>query len=832
MILLSGHSLAKARKIPLESLSLTLTERSSTATMVPADMTGIAVGNWIQDDTDPGKGVFWRVTSVSTAYHTDTPTVQLEHVINTLRDRIMFGEYTADTAADAIQMILGFQSDWVFGGCDYNVSNPYKFDGETLYDALETVSNSLADSYWDYDLSVYPFKLYIRRKSATVGTRMRAGRNLRTISRKIDRSAMYTRFYPIGKDDLHLSGAGYVEKNTNLYGIVEKVETDSTIDSESELRRWANERLAIHAEPVVTVDVEGFELADATGESLDRIKLGAVCEIPLPEYGTTISERIVSLNYPDKVHSPELVKVQLSNTRADTQRITDIIAEAIKGGTSGRSGRASAKQAKEDHAWFEDTNDHVSMCAVGIIGVDAEGEPNWTRLAEITADGDGIHQTVTEIQGENVIRDAKIEINERAITQEVNDRTSADGVLSGRITVEADRITQEVSRATAAEGTLSSSITVEANRITSEVSRATAAEGTLSSRITQTENDITLRVTKGDVATQLSVECGNVTVSGGNLVVNGYVTATGLQAAIANLSGVTVSILEATTQVYSKGTIRADGVINAYGGIQDASGHVYNVYDASASGNTLYIYKLDGSTVTFSKAISSWTWAGGSGAITVTAQPQAQSKSVTVGLSGSNTITRDGTYTYKVMYEDASGDDQETGASMNVTVSAYSEGRKAATVTITRQDSAPETPGTSHSFSYKATNDYNTDRYAVGTVIASLAQSDGYMQMKVGTAVYAQKAIDGYHPTEKTVRLRGDAVTVTNYTGTNLGSARYFKMHSKSDTPSGTWYEAPSTSVPSGTYLTYYTSGSDYSYRDIGSVAYVYKDGGTATYYE
>ena len=363
-------------------------------------------------------------------------------------------------------MILGFQSDWVLGGCDYVVSNPYKFDGETLFDALETVSNSLADSYWEYDTTVYPFRLYIRRKSATVGTRMRAGRNLRTISRKIDRPPMYTRFYPIGKDDLHLS-TNYVEKNTAIYDVVEKVETDTSIDNESELLRWATERLDMHAQPVVTIDVEGFELADATVESLDKMVLGAVCEIPLPEYNTTISERITSLTYQDKVHSPELVKIQLSNARADTRRITDIIASAIKNGSSGRSGRAGAKQQKEDHAWFEDTNQHVSMCAVGIIGVDAQGKPNWTRLSTLEVNENGIYGEVKSVQNDVVIAQTAIKQNENDITIEAKRAKTAEGDLSARIKVNADGIDMRVEKngVISAINQTAETVTIQARRI-------------------------------------------------------------------------------------------------------------------------------------------------------------------------------------------------------------------------------------------------------------------------------------------------------------------------------------------------------------------------------
>jgi hypothetical protein len=217
MILLSGHSLAPARKVPMEALSLSLKERESTATMTPADMTGISVSSWFQDDTDPGRWIVWRVKSISQAYATDTPTVQLEHIINSLRDNVLFGEITAATitgnpkattctAEQAVRFILSYQRDWVLGSFGYNVSNPYKFDGESLFDALETVTNSLTGAWWSYDMSVYPFRLNITAKPDGVASEMRAGRNLNVITRTIDKSGMYTRMYPTGKDDLHITG--------------------------------------------------------------------------------------------------------------------------------------------------------------------------------------------------------------------------------------------------------------------------------------------------------------------------------------------------------------------------------------------------------------------------------------------------------------------------------------------------------------------------------------------------------------------------------------------------------------------------------------------------
>ena len=424
MLLLSGHSLTPARKVPLEAMSLQLKERDSTATITPADMTGISISSWFQDDTEPGKGIVWRVKSIGTAYATNTPTLNLEHAISILKDRVLFGEVTPATitgkstattctAAQAVRYILGKQSDWVLGSFGYSVSNPYKFDGDTLFDALETVTNSLEDAEWTYDMSAYPFKLNIRPRNSTVSSELRAGRNLKTITRTVDKGGMYTRFYPIGKDALKLKGMGYVDKNASKYGIIEKVETDESLDSEEELKRFANERLKLHAEPTVTIDVEGLELAGATGEPLDRLTLGRVCRVPLPEFGTTIEERIVTLTYPDKLFQPTVFKATLANSRSD---VTKIVADAIKQG--GKSRRKAAEQSKEDHAWFEDTDEYVAMVATK-TGIDKLGKSE---------------------------------------------------TLYSRLQVQADRITAEVSRAKEAEGTLSGKISVEAGKISQIVS--------------------------------------------------------------------------------------------------------------------------------------------------------------------------------------------------------------------------------------------------------------------------------------------------------------------------------------------------------------------------
>ena len=130
-------------------------------------------------------------------------------------------------------------------------------------------------------ISRVPFRLTIGPRATSIGSEMRMSRNISTAKIDISKNGFYTRFYPIGKNDLRLSER-YVSRNEGLYGTVSKVETNSGLDTEARLRAWANERLRKHAEPQATVSITGINLSAATGEPLDQLAIGRICRMPLP----------------------------------------------------------------------------------------------------------------------------------------------------------------------------------------------------------------------------------------------------------------------------------------------------------------------------------------------------------------------------------------------------------------------------------------------------------------------------------------------------------------------------------------------------------------------
>ena len=599
MILLTAHSLTPRGRFEVETCGLTLEERNSQIQFtLPVGEAELTTGDWIRDDTDPGAGIVYRIRTVETNYQTRTVSCTAEHIIKVLRDTAIFGEVTPEdmggtetsvSALAAIKNAINRQSDWVLNeqGFGYgSVSAGYTFNGDSVYEAIETVCSTLEDCWWSYDVSVYPFVLTIAHKATTATCEMRGGRNISSIRRTVDRSRMYTRIYPIGKENLHITG-NYLSKNTNIYGVICKVETDQSIESEDHLRMWAQGRLNRHCEPSVNTSINGLELSQETGEPLDHLTVGTVCRVPLPEFGTTLNETITKLQWRDKIKEPENVSVTLSNEMEDVASI--IRQEQSSGsGLTGRGGRAGAKKAGEDHAWFVDTDDHVAMVAEAIGGEDENGNPNWSRVSQSVVDGKGIHDRVTYAEGEIVTHESRIDQTESDITQEVTDRSNADG--------------------------------------------------TLQSQITQNAGQIALKVNAGDVATQLAVECGNVSITGGNLTVDGYVTSTGLSTAIASLSTVNVIGLSASGNINATGAVIGGGVYAKIGGSNvDLAGSISALQIIGPTNNVYTLqYKKHNSSgwesvaQTFSRAVASWTLGWSGGTFTAKANPQNQSATTVI----------------------------------------------------------------------------------------------------------------------------------------------------------------------------------------------------------
>ena len=838
MILLDGHSLNRKIQFRPESQSLTLEERKGQSSLTLGDgAPEIQVGDWMLDDTAPGAGIVWRVKTADTAYFREasTRTIQLEHIVNTLRDGVIFGELKWEngcTASAAISHILGLTGGlWTLGTFEpQNVTWPYKFNACSWMDALETVTRTLEDAWWDYDLSSLPFKLHIRSLAGQTDSEMRMSRNITGIRRSVDRSRMYTRFYPIGLNDMHLPEE-YLSRNEEIYGTCCKIETNQAIDSEGELRSWARDRLKRHCEPIVTVTVSGLDLSRDTGEPLDALRLNRVCRAPLPEFGTTILEKVCRLQWPDKIKAPEKMNVTLANEKED---IASIFNQQAAGGEASRSGggRGAKKKIEEDHAWFVDTSDHVAMVAEAIIGQGPDGV-DWSRVAILSVDGYGIHGRVTRAEGYLVTMTGRMDMDEERLSVAFDTIASVRSELdmtaeSLRVAFANDVASVRSEFSMTAESlrlsfdndiaSVRSSITVTAESLRSSFSNDISS---VRSSISQQADRIDLVVegtgenasvrraaiqaavvnSNGELESSIKITADNIDIDGDTFA--GYLQGTDIVCETINCD-----TLDGTSCNFD--TITVNSGISVDG--NSIANPIMSVTDPGYSGNskTVTFTHADGTeeTVTFSRATSlSGAWSGAT--YTVTASPQGNTNTDTVYQQIEGATNPNATAYAKMYHTNPSVAANQIGSAVTMTLDEKVSSKK---VDLLVNSLVKATVSTASTW----TAGYNQGSPSSGTA--------GGRTSGVSSLVhdFTITKVDG---TTKTIQIDVTSIYTTARTGYTLGTFTQATV-----TPQGTAYG--SITPVSGEYKfktqTLYTSSGSETYYNAGSGYTYYKGNGSS----
>ena len=490
--------------------------------------------DFVEIYTEHGSAGIFRVVS-STYRYGQTCQLQLIGAADTLSDDIW--PETADeatrTVAEWIQLILAKQTTtrWQAGSCALNASVKMKVNYSELWAMLEDVKGARPGYRWSYDFTTSPWTLSLVQMPDEISSEFRVTRNIESAQITVSDQQMCNRLvFTVTDGNTDGTPAITVYDDTTSqqkYGIRTRctdIKTDE-IPIGMSAADYARHLLSEHAVPDFAIVINGEDLWKLTGTSIDHFELGYLCRAVLPEYGETIEERVVALSYPNVIQEPHSVRVSLSSELPNiTGSVASAkrVASAVKAARGGGGGGAKA----DKDSWAKVLTDVIE--ATDGTGI----KQMWQSGIQMDSHGGirlfSLYQGVASL-------DSELKITNEAITSEVSRASEQEGLLYSSITQTAEAITSEVSRATAAEGEMSSRITQTADAITSEVTRATSAEGTLSSRITQTAEQIALKVSKGDVSTQLAVECGNVSITGGNLVVDGYITSSSLETAFADL---------------------------------------------------------------------------------------------------------------------------------------------------------------------------------------------------------------------------------------------------------------------------------------------------------
>lgn len=208
---------------------------------------------------------------------------------------------------------------WEMGECAVTSALGFTFSNENLLHAVLRSTHSVSTPVaWSFDQSSSPWKLHLTALSQSPSCELRLSRNIAGLRVTVDRGDMYTALTPIGKDGAAIDGINggspqLVSAGAAVWGKVARVYRDADEDDLLSLKAAAESELSRHDAPIVSVEVDALELSRQTGEALDKLTLGALCRIPLPEKGIALEERIIGILWEDVLHEPDKMKVFMAN---------------------------------------------------------------------------------------------------------------------------------------------------------------------------------------------------------------------------------------------------------------------------------------------------------------------------------------------------------------------------------------------------------------------------------------------------------------------------------------------------------------------------------------
>lgn len=324
--LLNPETMKVERELHPLSLSLTLELiPASSAEMILPEGETVNFHDWVEIFTPQGSAGIFRVTYVETTAP-GTTKVRLLHGISALGDAIIKGEgkYTG-TLGELVTEILKHQTAkagnknlWQIGTIGYSGTSHVDYYDSNLFDVLVDSLEWFPWNKLEFDQSTLPWKINIIRLSSTPQSEGRFHRNIKTISIAVDGDELCTMAIADDRDK------SLTADTASTYGTIKHILTIPDGATDAQVEEYLADYIDAHKNPTTTVDIDALQLFSVTGNDWDDLVTGRVHRCALPDYGITVSNKIVTIKYPDLMRDELLARVSLSNR---LKNVADIIVD-------------------------------------------------------------------------------------------------------------------------------------------------------------------------------------------------------------------------------------------------------------------------------------------------------------------------------------------------------------------------------------------------------------------------------------------------------------------------------------------------------------------------
>ena len=478
---------------------------------------GVRLHELVEVFTAQGSAGIFRVTDRAAAWG-DAVSLTMRGALDTLSDDIYPGEGKLEmTAGAALADILSKQTTvrWQLGTCARTDAVKLDYSYTSLLDLAESIRTEKKGYWWVCDYSTTPWTVSLEALPDDIAAEFRLGRNVSSAKVDLSDAELCTKLYMTVSSDssstLHVYDNAAAQAEWGVIVRTADVDAEDCPDPDA----YGAAILAERAQPIAYITIDGYDLHALTGDDFDRIILGSLCRVSLEGFGGIFRERVTQITWPDAIGRPEEIRTGLSSVVTNFRDQLKLMKKT--GGGAKKQAEENERQLRLQRADIDKNNTRIQLWAS-----DAE----WNEIAQ---DYQSTHASAFSVQADGI-----------------------SGIAAGA-GVQLDQYGRPVLDPT-------TGLPVFVN-----------ASGNLYSQIKQNKDRIDLKVSAGDVATQLSVEVGNVSISGGNLVVDGMITA-------ADLAAGTITAIDVGSGDISAGT----GDIGSLAANTITSGH-YMIDDGGSA---------------------------------------------------------------------------------------------------------------------------------------------------------------------------------------------------------------------------------------------------------
>ena len=313
---LLNSSLAEERRI--RPVSLNIQENIvplTTASMIILQEDAIPDRSYVELFTVNGSAGIFRTRAPEASYGSGkTVTISLEHAICEVGDYLVRneGDQEQKTLAAALQHFFGYYSGskWQLGTVSATGNVIVQDNYQSVLSAMISAIAQIPSAMMTFNFSSTPWTINVVSRETTVSAEGRLSRNVDSARIKRDDSSLCTRVWLEG---LGTNGAiGKMDADTiGTYGVVERKLSGSGY-TQAQAQTVANNYLAKHKRLRYTITINALDLSRITGETLDRIAMGKLYRLAIPEDNVTVEENVTAITWPDVYGKPESCTVTLA----------------------------------------------------------------------------------------------------------------------------------------------------------------------------------------------------------------------------------------------------------------------------------------------------------------------------------------------------------------------------------------------------------------------------------------------------------------------------------------------------------------------------------------